>query len=222
MKLVVKNKLGKSSGSITADDTVWGVSINEGLVHQVVTSQLTNLRQGNHETKRRRDAEYSTAKIRPQKGSGRARMGSRSSMLIGGSVAHGPHKKQYRDRIPIQIRRTALKMALTDKVKAGEVFIIDEFKTGSPSAKYVSELISSLGLSGKVLIVVDSIDDNLIKSVRNIPNASIMPAFVLNALEAVRNKNVLITKKAVKKIDEIWGSKTVKDRQAKKTVKGNG
>ena len=220
MRLAVKNNLGKSSGSVNVDDSVWGVSIKEGLVHQVAISQLNNLRQGNHESKRRRDVEYSTAKVRPQKGSGRARLGGRASMLQGGSVAHGPHKKQYKDKIPAKVRRSALRMVLTDKIKTGDIYIIDELKTNSPSTKYVVSILNELALSGKTLIVVDSVDQNLIKSVRNIPETNLMQVSILNVLETVRNKNIVITKDAVKKIDQIWGSKTSTKKETKNTVEG--
>ena len=216
MKLEVKNNLGKSSGSVTVDDSVWAVQVNEGLIHQVVTSQLNNLRQGNHETKRRRDVEYSTVKMRPQKGSGRARLGSRSSMLQGGSVAHGPHKKQYKDKIPTKIRRSALKMILSDKINTGSINVIDEIQTNAPNTKYIAEIVKELGLSGKILLLVDSVNENLIKSVRNIPNVNILDVSILNALEALKSKNILITKDAVKQIDKTWGSKA----SNKKIVKG--
>ncbi|MBM31635.1 MAG: 50S ribosomal protein L4 [Chloroflexi bacterium] len=218
MKLVVKNNLGKSSGSVTVDDSVWSVQVNEGLIHQVVTSQLNNLRQGNHETKRRRDVEYSTAKMRPQKGSGRARLGSRSSMLQGGSVAHGPHKKEYKDRIPTKIRRSALKMILSDKISNGNINIIDKLQTNSPSTKYIADIVKELGLSGKTLLLVDSINENLTKSVRNIPDVNILDVSILNALEALKNKNILITRDAVKKIDKTWGSKASNNKNVKGKV----
>ena len=94
--------------------------------------------------------------------------------------------------------------------------VIDEIQTNAPNTKYIAEIVKELGLSGKILLLVDSVNENLIKSVRNIPNVNILDVSILNALEALKSKNILITKDAVKQIDKTWGSKA----SNKKIVKG--
>lgn len=111
-------------------------------------------------------------------------------------------------------------MVLTDKIKTGDIYIIDELTTNSPSTKYIVSILNELALSGKTLIVSDSVDQNLIKSVRNIPETNLIQVSILNVLETVRNKNMIITKDAVKKIDQIWGSKTSRKKETKNTAEG--
>ena len=110
---------------IPASDDVWMQPFNDSLVHQVVVALLSNKRQGTSNTLRRRDVNYSTAKLRNQKGAGRARVGSRSSHVLGNSVAHGPHPRSYRKKILKKVKKASIRMALSEKMREGTITVIN-------------------------------------------------------------------------------------------------
>ena len=132
MELRVKNHSGEVVDTIEVDDEVWAAPRNDSLLHQAVVAQLANRRSGTHDSMRRSESRYSTAKIRSQKGTGRARQGSRSSMLMGNSVAHGPHPRSHRQRLPKKMRRHALRVALSDKVREESLTVIDTVSIDEP------------------------------------------------------------------------------------------
>ena len=114
MQVELKSLKGDVIKKISASDDIWKQPFNDVLVHQVVVAQLSNKRQGTSNTLRRKDASYSTAKLRNQKGGGRARVGSRSSHVLGNSVAHGPHPRSYKKKILKKVKNASIKMALSE------------------------------------------------------------------------------------------------------------
>jgi large subunit ribosomal protein L4 len=205
MELQVKNTNGEVVRSIQVSDLVWGADPNSAVLHQAVVAQQANKRQGTHDTQARIDVQYSTRKLRAQKHTGRARLGSRGSPSMGGSVAHGPHPRDYRQALPKKMRRLALRVALSDKVRENSLTVIDGLKTGKPRTKDVTAVVSGLGLKGNTLIVIHATDQNLVKSVANIPGVDVLAASLLNPLQAVGARNLVITEDAVKVVDSIWG-----------------
>ena len=140
MDLQVKDKKGKVVGSVEASDKVWAAPSNDDLLHQAVIAQQANKRQGTQDTQTRAEVSFSTRKIRPQKGTGQARQGSRRSPnRVGGGVAHGPHPRSFRQRLPKKMRRQALRVALSDKVREDAVTVIDVLKVDAPKSS-VSDL----------------------------------------------------------------------------------
>ena len=205
MELSVKNRDGDVVGSIDLSDRVWSAPANDSLLHQVVTSQLANRRQGTHETKTRGQVTYSTRKLRAQKHSGRARLGSaKSPTLVGGGVIFGPHKRSYRQRIPKKMRRQALRVALSDKVREERVTILDEFSLDAPKTKDVVALVDALGFRGRTLLVTESNDRNVTLSVRGAERVEVTFADVLSAANAVGAANIVATKGAVERIESLW------------------
>ncbi len=205
MELQVKNDSGDVVGTIEACDHVWAAPSNDSLLHQAVVAQLANRRSGTHSSMRRSESRYSSAKLRSQKGSGRARQGSRSSMLRGNSVAHGPQPRSHRQRLPKKMRRHALRIALADKVREDRLTVIDSISIDTPRTRYVKDLVDNLGLSGSALVVIGEPNPAVVKSAGNLENVSVLPAPQLNPLEATSTRHLLITQEAVKIIDSLWG-----------------
>ncbi len=212
MKVDVKNIKGEVIDNLTASDFIWKQPMNETLVHQVVVAQLNNKRQGTSNTLRRRDASYSTAKLRAQKGAGRARVGSRSSHVLGNSVAHGPHPRSYNQKIQKKVKKSSLRMVLSEKLKDGEVMVIDKFELKELSSKKASSVIKSLDLPKKTLIVLqkNEIDENLTKSIKNINDVKTVASNLINTYDIINSNQLIITREAFKSIEEIWDSNTKK------------
>ena len=208
MKVDVKNIKGEVIDNLTASDFIWKQPMNETLVHQVVVAQLNNKRQGTSNTLRRRDASYSTAKLRAQKGAGRARVGSRSSHVLGNSVAHGPHPRSYNQKIQKKVKKSSLRMVLSEKLKDGEVMVIDKFELKELSSKKASSVIKSLDLPKKTLIVLqkNEIDENLTKSIKNINDVKTVASNLINTYDIINSNQLIITREAFKSIEEIWNS----------------
>ena len=208
MKVDVKNIKGEVIDNLTASDFIWKQPMNETLVHQVVVAQLNNKRQGTSNTLRRRDANYSTAKLRAQKGAGRARVGSRSSHVLGNSVAHGPHPRSYNQKIQKKVKKSSLRMVLSEKLKDGEVMVIDKFELKELSSKKASSVIKSLDLPKKTLIVLqkNEIDENLKKSIKNINDVKTVASNLINTYDIINSNQLIITREAFKSIEEIWNS----------------
>tara|TARA_B100000214_G_C23972262_1_gene630801 strand:- start:4147 stop:4767 length:621 start_codon:yes stop_codon:yes gene_type:complete len=202
------NSKGEKLEVYDADNYVWGAENNEDLLHQVVTTQQANQRIGTHSTQTRANVSYSTKKLRPQKGTGNSRQGSaRSSIRVGGGVAHGPHPRIYRKRLPKKMKRQALRIALSNKYRSKDVQIIDKMSLKKPNTKEVVRVIENLKFNGKTLIIMDSPDSNILLSVRNMENVDIQTASMINPLETLKYANLLFTKDAIQKIEKIWGEK---------------
>ena len=127
MQVELKSIKGDVLKKISASDHVWKQPYNDSLVHQVIVALLSNKRQGTSNTLRRRDASYSTAKLRNQKGAGRARVGSRSSHVLGNSVAHGPHPRSHKKKILKKVKKASIRMALSEKMREGTITFINNF-----------------------------------------------------------------------------------------------
>ena len=208
MKIDICNSKGEKLEVYDADNYVWGAENNEDLLHQVVTTQQANQRLGTHSTQTRANVSYSTKKLRPQKGTGNSRQGSaRSSIRVGGGVAHGPHPRNYRKRLPKKMKRQALRIALSNKYRSKDVQVIDKITIKKPSTKEVVKVIENLKFNGKTLIIMDSPDTNILMSVKNINNVDVQTASMINPLETLKYPNLLFTKDAVQKIEKIWGEK---------------
>ncbi|MBM3956425.1 MAG: 50S ribosomal protein L4, partial [Gemmatimonadetes bacterium] len=173
---------------------------------QAVVAQLANRRQGTQDTISRSESGYSTAKLRIQKHTGRARLGSRTSHLLGGSVSHGPHPRSYRQRLPAKMRRQALRVALSAKVRDERLLILDALELDEPRTKRVKQLLSNLGFEGTTLVVTDARNEALLKSVRNLGDVEAVLAEQVNVAETTRVRNMVVTRDAARLIDERVGA----------------
>ena len=209
MEAQVKDMTGAVVGSVDLSDDVWSQAPNDALLHQVVVSQLANRRQGTHESKTRGQVSYSTHKLRQQKKSGRARLGSRRSpTLVGGGVIFGPHARSYRKRIPRKMRQQALRVALSDKVRDSRLTVLDALELPEPKTKQIESLRDALGCEGSTLLVTESPDQNAVLSARGLPKFNAVSVDMLNATLTASAANVVVTKSAAGKIDAMWGSQT--------------
>ena len=206
MDLQVQDIKGKVVGSVAASDKIWRAESNDALLHQVVTAQQANKRRGTQDTQQRNQVSFSTRKIRPQKGTGQARQGSRKSPLLkGGGVAHGPHPRSYRQRLPKKMRRQALRVALSEKIRDDALIILDSLSLTDPKSSIIKDMINAFDLKGRTLIVIGSTDHNVVKSANNIPGIEVQAAALINPLETVSTPNLIITQDALMAIDSLWG-----------------
>lgn len=206
MKLTVQNIQGGTVRDIDVRDDVFDAPRNEALVHQVTVGQLANQRQGTADTKTRGRVSGGGRKPRPQKGTGSARAGSiRSPIWKGGGVVFGPHPRSYRQRTPKRMRRLALLSVLSDKVRDGELVVLDSFALDQPRTAEMAEVLGALDATSSVLLVVDGADQDALAASRNIQKLKTLPASLLNALDLMNHRKVIMTVEAVRKAEEIWG-----------------
>ena len=207
MDLQVKDNKGKVVGSVSANEAVWGAPSNDVLLHQVVLAQQANKRRGTQDTQTRAEVTFSTRKIRPQKGSGAARQGSRRSPVrVGGGVAHGPHPRSFRQRLPKKMRRQALRVALSDKLREDAITVIDAIKVELPKSSVIRDIVAAFELKGRTLIVTGATDHNVIKSASNLQGVEVQSAALMNPLDATTASNLILTQEAIETIDGLWGS----------------
>ena len=198
---------GEVARQIEISETVFGVPFNEAVVHQVMVGQRANARHGTHDTKTRGEVSGSTRKLFHQKGTGEARAGSNKSPLRkGGGVIFGPHPRSYRQQIPRKMRRLALRCVLSAKVGDGEFKVLEDLKFEEPKTRKMAEVLSALGVNSSALIVTPVPEENVIKSARNLSGIMTMPVNVLNILDILSHKMLLITESAVRQAEKLWGN----------------
>ena len=207
MQVPVYNLSGEVIRQIEVSDLVFAVPFNEGVVHQVLVGLRANARQGTSSTKTRGNVHGSTRKLYRQKGTGYARAGSKKSPLRrGGGITFGPHPRSYRQEIPRKMRRLALKCVLSAKAGDGELKVLDEFNFTEPKTKKMAEALAALGVSSSALIVTPEVEENVIKSARNLPRIKTMPAKVLNIVDILSHNTLLMTEAAVRVAEKLWGN----------------
>ncbi len=203
-KVAVYNMEGKQVGELELNDAIFGVEINQDLMHKVVVSQLANRRQGTVATKNRAMVRGGGRKPWRQKGTGRARQGSiRSPQWVGGGVVFGPTPRDFSYRLPKKARRAALKSALSAKVQAGDFIVLDELVVEQPKTKTMVAILNALGVDRKPLVVTSEWDRNVELSTRNIPGAVVAKSQGLNVYDILNANKMVITKDAILKLEEV-------------------
>jgi len=211
----VYNTVGEVVKQIEISDQVFGVSFNEAVVHQVLVAQRANARQGTVDTKTRGEVKGSGTKLYRQKHTGMARAGSkRTPIRRGGGVAFGPHPKDYDQPVPRKMRRLALKCVLSTKAGGGELKILENLELAKPSTKEMAKVLTALGVDSTVLVATPEPQTNIILSARNIPAVKTMPANLLNVVDLLSYKILLMTEDAVRKVEELWGGKVAVEEKA--------
>jgi len=206
VKLQIKNIQGENAGDLEVRDDVFGVPVKSALVHQVMVGQLANKRQGTAKTKTRSEVSGGGAKPRPQKGTGASRQGSTSSPVwVGGGRAFGPSPRSYRKRTPKKMRRLALLSVLSDKARHSDLLLLDSLELKEGKTKEIVSILSDLNISKSALIVTDGPNKKLVQSAGNVGGVRTLPVQVLNTLELLNKKQLIITVDAVKRIEELWG-----------------
>lgn len=203
-KVAVFNQEGKQVGDIELNDAIFGVEVNEGLLHQVVVNQQANRRQGTVATKNRALVRGGGRKPWRQKGTGRARVGSiRSPLWVGGGVVFGPTPRNHSYRMPKKARRAALKSALSAKVRDGKFIVVDNLNLNEPKTKEMVAILNALNASKKPLVVLADWDRNIELAARNIPNTSLAKSVGLNVYDVLNHEQLVITQDAVAKLEEV-------------------
>jgi large subunit ribosomal protein L4 len=197
-KIEIKDIGGKKVGSADLAEGVFGIEPNTFAVHQVVRSQQASRRAGTHSTLTRGRVSGGGKKPWRQKGTGRARQGStRSPQWAGGGVVFGPHPRSYAFKVPNKVIKLAMRSALSAKLIDEAFYVVDGFSFGEPSTKDASAIIKSLGITGRVTIVVENEDVNAYLSFRNLPQVRVIFASEANTYDLVDNTAVLFTKPAL-------------------------
>ncbi|MAM97721.1 MAG: 50S ribosomal protein L4 [Chloroflexi bacterium] len=206
MKLQIKNIQGENTGDMEVRDDVFGVPVKSALVHQVMVGQLANKRQGTAKTKTRSEVSGGGAKPRPQKHTGSSRQGTiRSPVWVGGGRAFGPSPRSYRKRTPKKMRRLALLSVLSDKARHSDLLLLDSLELKEGKTKEIVSILSALNISNSALIVTDGPNKKLVQSAGNVGGVRTLPVQVLNTLDLLNKKQLIITVDAVKRIEELWG-----------------
>ena len=207
MQLPVYSLSGEVVRQIEVNDKVFAEPFNEAVVHQVMVGMQANARQGTSSTKTRSTVSGSTKKLFRQKGTGEARAGSAKSHLRrGGAVAFGPLPRDYRQDIPKKMRRLALRCILSAKAGDGELKILDGFNFEEPRTKKMVEVLTALKVNSSALVVTPESEPNLIKSSRNIPEIDTINVNVINILDIMSHKTLLMTEAAVRVAEKLWGN----------------
>ena len=198
-KLDVIDTAGKKAGSVDLPAELFDVQTNVPLIHQVVVAQLAAARQGTHKTKGRGEVSGAGRKPFKQKGTGRARQGSiRAPQMTGGGIVHGPVPRSYAQRTPKKMIAAAIRGALSDRARDGQVFVLDQIVTGEkPSTKAALQAIKSVGDVTKLLVVLDRSESIAWLSLRNVPTVHVLAVDQLNAYDILVNDGVVFTKTAL-------------------------
>ena len=193
-KARVYDSTGRQTGELSLEATIFGIEPNTAVLHQVVTARLAALRSGTSSTKTRGEVRGGGRKPWKQKGLGRARQGSiRSPQWKGGGVVFGPKPRSYAQRTPRKMRRLALASALSARAAEGEVRVVDSFAWTEPKTSAVVAMLDKMGVGGKVLFVLGRGDGITERSVRNLPQAIVLPVDQLNAYDVLWAETVVFT-----------------------------
>ena len=202
--VAVYNMEGKEVGSLELNDAVFGVEVNEHLVHMAVLQQLANNRQGTQKAKTRSEVRGGGRKPWRQKGTGHARQGStRAPQWKGGGVVFAPTPRDYTIRLNKKEKRAALKSALTSRVQENKFIVVDELALNEIKTKKFVEVMNNLKVS-KALVVLAEDDQNVIKSASNVASVKTANAGMINVYDILKYSTVVATKAAVEKIEEVY------------------
>ena len=206
MELKLINDQGQAAATVTASDALFGRDFNEALVHQVVVAYQANSRAGNRKQKDREEVHHSTKKPFRQKGTGRARAGMTSSPLWrgGGRIFPNTPEENFTQKVNRKMYRAGLAAILSQLAREGRLVVIEDFAIEAPKTRLFAQKLKALGVGAdSVLLVTDSLDDNLALASRNLPNVLVLEAQQADPVSLVRFPRVIFTKGAVAKIEEM-------------------
>ena len=206
MQAPVYSLAGEVIEHIEVSDQVFDVPFNEAVVHRAMLRQRANARQGTASTKTRSEVSGSSRKLYRQKNIGAARAGSiRSPLRRGGGVAFGPKPRSYRQAMPKKMRQLALKCMLSAKARDDDLMILEALKLDEPKTKEIARILSALKVESSALIVTAESEANVIKAARNLVGIKTLPASLLNVVDLLSCKMLLMEVAAVRKAEQFWG-----------------
>jgi len=203
-KVALFNISGSQVGEVELNDAVFGIEPNTHVLHEAVVMQRASLRFGTHKVKGRSEVRGGGRKPWKQKGTGRARQGSiRAPQWKGGGTVFGPTPRSYSYKLPKKVRRLAIKSALSSKVIDQDIIVLDALAMNAPKTKEFAAILNNLKVERKALVVAPSYDDNIALSARNIPGVKFVAADGINVLDVLSYDQLIITKEAVQKVEEV-------------------
>lgn len=205
MELKLINEQGQPTASVSASDTAFGREYNESLVHQVVTAYLANGRSGTRAQKDRGEVKHSTKKPWNQKGTGRARAGMTSSPLWrgGGRIFPNRPDENFSHKLNRKMFRAGLSSILSQLAREERLAVVESFTLDSPKTKLLAQKLKSMGLDN-VLIITDTVDENLLLSSRNLPHVNIVTVANADPVSLIRHDKVIVTRNAIAKLEEFF------------------
>jgi large subunit ribosomal protein L4 len=202
---ILFDKTGKNVGKVELSDALFAAPVNAAVLHQVVTAQLAGRRTGTHDTKTRGEVRGGGKKPYRQKGTGRARQGSRTAPHYrGGGAVFGPHPRSYEQRLPRKMKRLALRGALTAKLGDEAIKIIEAFGIDAIKTRDLAGVLGALEAHGRVLVVAPGRDEKLELSARNLPTVEVILADSLNVVDLLKADIVLIEQPALARMEEVY------------------
>jgi len=200
----VYNMSGAKAGSIELSDDIFGIEVNEHVLHLAVVQYLANQRQGTQSALTRAEVRGGGIKPRPQKGSGRSRQGSiRNIQWRGGGVAFAPKPRDYSFKLNRKVKRLALKSALSSKLAENQIIVLDDLKLDAVKTKEMAKVMNNIK-AGKALVVLPDSDSNVILSARNLADVKTACVGTINVYDILKYDNFVVTKAAVEKIQEVY------------------
>jgi large subunit ribosomal protein L4 len=204
----VRNVKNEEIGEVELSDAVFGAPLNEPLIHAAVRNFMANARAGNSATKTRGDVSGAGRKLWKQKGTGRARIASlRSPLWKGGGNTHGPQPRDWSYSMPKKMRQGALRSALSERVREGNVSVIDDWALEQPKTSVFAQSLSQLGLGGKTLIVDSLENENLLLSARNLRRAKVVNSFGLNIYDLLYHDHLVLSRSAAEELELLLGAR---------------
>ncbi|WP_418791419.1 50S ribosomal protein L4 [Phosphitispora sp. TUW77] len=203
-KVALYNSKGEQVGEVELKEEIFGVKVNETILHDVIVNQLANRRQGTHSAKTRSEVSGGGRKPYRQKGTGRARAGTiRSPLWRKGGIVFPPKPRSYKYSLPKKVRRLALKSALSSKVLDGNIIVLEGLQIAEPKTKEIVGLLENLKVNSRALVVTAEADTAIVKSARNIPRVTPTHANSLNVYDVLNHEKLIITRDAVTKVEEV-------------------
>ncbi len=204
LKVDVLNIEGKKIGDLDLNENIFGVEVNDIVMHAALVNYLANQRQGTQSTKTRSEVSGGGRKPWKQKGTGRARQGSiRAPQWIKGGIALGPKPRKYTYAIPKKMRKLAIKSALTSKLQEGNLIVVDKIALSEIKTKKMVEVLNNLN-ANKALVVINAKDLNVTASTKNIQNAKAITVNTINIFDLLKYNKLILTSDAVKTIEEVY------------------
>ena len=207
LKIKVYDLDNKEVEDFNVPSSIFDVEIKTDIVAKVVNWQLSNKRQGSHKVKERNEISGSTAKIYRQKGTGRARHGSKKVVQFkGGGVVHGPRVRTHNKKIPAKVKKQAIRILLSSKLKDGNLKVISKLESKNIKTKSMIQKFNKLGFSSATFVDEDSVNKNFLLSIRNIKNIDFLSIKGLNAVQILKRDTLVVSLSAIKKVVESYGS----------------
>jgi large subunit ribosomal protein L4 len=206
MQVDVKNIAGETVGEVNLRDDIFGIEPNGPVMHQALVRQLANRRLGTHKTKSRSEVVRTKAKWYRQKGTGRARHGSRNApIFVGGGVAHGPRPRHYTKRMPRKMRRLALRSALSVKAAEEHIIVLDTIDFEAPKTRAMLDTLRNLNVESSAVVLLPDRNVNIERSANNLPDVTILRANYLNVRDLLKYDYVIMPTDALAVVEEILG-----------------